>query len=64
MRTRSGVDKGSVENIAEKFKLFSLFCDRRLVGKKLMRRLQVVMLIHTFLSLESQVRGNSMSDGK
>lgn len=50
--------------MAEKFKLFLLFCDRRLIEKKLMRRLQVVMLIHTFLSLESQVRGNSMSDGK
>lgn len=30
---------------------------------KLIKRLWVVTLIHTFLSLDSQVSGSSMSDG-
>lgn len=39
VRTRSGADRGSAENIVEKFRLLSLFCHRRLMEIKLMRRL-------------------------
>lgn len=63
VNTRSGADRGSAENIMEKLRLFSLFCHMRLREIKLISRLWVVTLIHTFLSLESQVRGRSISDG-
>lgn len=39
VRTRSGADKGSAENIVEKLRLLSLFCHRRLMEIRLMRRL-------------------------
>lgn len=63
VRTRSGADKGSAENMVEKFRLLSLFCHRRLMEIKLIKRLWVVTLIHTFLLLDSQVSGSSMRDG-
>lgn len=49
--------------MVEKFRLLSLFCHRRLIEIRLIKRLWVVTLIHTFLLLESQVSGSSMSDG-
>lgn len=39
VRTRSGVDRGSVENMVEKLRLFSLFCQKRLIEMRLIRRL-------------------------
>lgn len=39
VRTKSGADKGSAENIVEKLRLLSLFCHRRLMEIRLMRRL-------------------------
>lgn len=39
VRTRSGADKGSAENIVEKFRLLSLYCHSRLIEIKLIKRL-------------------------
>lgn len=39
VRTRSGADKGSAENIMEKLRLLSLFCHNRLMEIKLINRL-------------------------
>lgn len=39
VRTRSGADRGSAENMVEKLRLFSLFCHRRLTEMRLIRRL-------------------------
>lgn len=63
VRTNRGADKGSAENTVEKLILFSLFCHNRLMEIRLISRLYVVMLIQTFLLLESQVRGSSINDG-
>lgn len=39
VRTRSGADSGSAENVVEKFRLLSLYCHSRLIETKLIRRL-------------------------
>lgn len=39
VRTRSGADNGSAENMVEKLRLFSLLCHRRLIEIRLIRRL-------------------------
>lgn len=39
VRTRRGADRGSVENMVEKLRLFSLFCQRKLMETRLIRRL-------------------------
>lgn len=39
VKTRRGADKGSAENVVEKFRLLSLFWHRRLIEIRLIRRL-------------------------
>lgn len=63
MRITRGADSGSAEKRVEKHRLFSLFCPKRLIEIRLIRRLWVVILIHTFLLVESQVRGSIISEG-
>lgn len=44
--------------------MFSLFCQSVVRAIRLMRKLYDVTLIHIFLMLENQVRGNNMMDGR
>lgn len=64
VRMINGVDRGSEENVVEKFKWFSSFCHSsdRLV--RLTRKLYEVTLVQIFLLFESHVSGRSISDGK
>jgi hypothetical protein len=60
----SGVDKGSEENIIEKFKLCLSFCHNNDRLIRLTRMLYEVILAQIFTFFDSQVSGRSISDGK
>lgn len=57
------MDKGSEENVIEKFKWFSSFCHSRVRLNRLTRKLYEVTFVQIFLFSDSHVSGMSMRDG-